>query len=228
MKNHILVTGASGNLGKILVEELHHEGHSILATVGFQQDLTVFDHLPHVKTAVLDVLNPESVIQFLKENENFQIQAAILLVGGFAAGDIHHTDLEMLEKMYKLNFVTAFNVVKPLMQYFEKQSNGQFIFIGSRPTLHAEEGKNLFAYSLSKGLIFSMADLINAQGKKHHITATVVVPSTIDTPQNRNAMPDAKHDNWISPNAIGKAVAFILSDTGKTLREPIFKLYNKS
>ena len=228
MKNHILETGASGNLGKILVEELHNEGHFILATVNSEHDLAIFKHLPHVKTAVLDVSNPEMVNQFLKENEDSQLEAAVLLVGGFASGDIHKTDLEMLEKMYKLNFVTAFNVVKPLMSYFEKQEFGQFIFVGSRPTLHPEEGKNVFAYSLSKGLIFNMAEIINVQGKKHNIRATMLVPSTIDTPQNRDSMPDANYDLWISPHAIGKAAAFILSETGKTLKEPIFKLYNNS
>ena len=228
MKKHILITGASGNLGKSIVEELHQKGYPILATLGSERDLKTFEHLPNVKMQIVNVLDAENVNNFLVENEGFHIQAAVLLVGGFAAGNIHETDLAMLEKMYQLNFVSAFNIVKPLMDYFEKRGGGQFIFVGSRPSLDVEEGKNLFAYSLSKSLVFKMAELVNATGKKHHITATVLVPSTIDTPQNRNAMPDADPSHWISPEDISKAVTFVLSDTGKTLRESVLKLYHKA
>jgi NADP-dependent 3-hydroxy acid dehydrogenase YdfG len=227
MKNHVLVTGASGNLGKIIVEELHQNGHAIFATISSERDLKVFEDLENVETRILDVLNADKVEKFINENEIFHIEAAVLLVGGFVAGDIHQTDIAMLEKMYQLNFISAFNIVKPLMSQFEKQGSGQFIFVGAKPTLNPEEGKNLFAYSLSKSLIFKMAELINSAGKNHHITATVLVPSTIDTPQNRNSMPDAEFEKWITPKDIGKTINFILTETGKTLRESVLKLYNK-
>lgn len=227
-KGTVLITGASGNLGRSIVEELHNHGFSILATIGLEREMNTFDHLANVRSQIVDVLDVANVDAFLTANATTKIETAILLIGGFVQGHLQDTDLAAMDKMYQLNFVSAFNIVKPLLTQFEKQGGGHFIFIGSRPSLNVEEGKKLFAYAISKSMVFKMAEIINADGKDKNISATVIVPSTIDTPLNRSAMPNADPTKWITPEAIGKAVAFVLSDTGKTLHEPIFKLYNKS
>ena len=222
----ILITGAAGNLGKSVVEQLHKSGYKILATVGLEQELDIFSHLPNVKSRLLNVLDAKSVSDFLEENGDIQI--AILLVGGYVGGNIHQTDLAQIEKMFQLNFVSAFNIVKPLMTKFEENSGGQFIFIGSRPSLNAIEGKNVFAYSLTKSLIFNMAELVNAEGKEKQISASVIVPSTIDTALNRKSMPEADFSKWVTPEAIAKTIEFVLSKEGKMLNEPILKVYNQA
>lgn len=224
----VLVTGASGNLGTSLVNELSNAGYRVLATVGSGKDRGVFDPLPNVQRYAVDLLNSDDVAAFIDKISHEPIQAAALLVGGFMAGDLRETNLEDLDKMYRLNFLTAFNLVKPLLPIFEAQGGGQFIFIGARPALVAEAGKNLVAYSLSKSLIFELARLVNAHGKGKSISATVIVPSTIDTPINRQAMPDADPATWITPEAISETIAFILSDTGRTISEPVLQLYNQS
>lgn len=227
-KGTILITGASGNLGRSIVEELHNHGFSILATIGAEKEINTFDHLANVKSHIVNVLDVANVDAFLTANADAKIETAILLIGGFAQGHLRDTDLTTMDKMYQLNFVSAFNIVKPLLTQFEKQGGGHFIFVGARPAINVEEGKNLFAYAVSKNMVFKMAEIINADGKDKNISATVIVPGTIDTPLNRSAMPDADPTKWITPEAIGRAVTFVLSDTGKTLHEPIFKLYNKS
>lgn len=224
----VLVTGASGNLGTSLVEELHNDGYHIIATLGSEKDRDSFSHLPNVASYVVNLLETDSVSDFLSKIDGKSIHAAALLVGGFAAGDIHETDVALLDKMYRLNFITTFNVLKPLLSIFETQGGGQFILIGARPAIAPEAGKHLFAYALSKSLIFELANLVNAHGKDKQISATVIVPSTIDTPINREAMPDADPSKWIKPEDISKAIAFILSDTGKTIHEPVLKLYNQA
>lgn len=222
----ILITGAAGNLGKSVVEQLHKNGYKILATVGFISELEIFSHLPNVKSRLLNVLDAPNVKEFLEEN--IDIHAAILLVGGYVGGNIHQTDLAQIEKMFQLNFVTVFNIVKPLMTKFEENSGGQFIFIGSRPSLNANEGKNVFAYSLTKSLIFKMAELVNAEGKEKQISASVIVPSMIDTVLNRKSMPEADFSKWVTPEAIAKTIEFVLSEEGKMLNEPILKVYNQA
>ena len=224
----ILVTGASGNLGTSLVNELHNDGYQVIATLGSEKNLDTFDQLPNVQSHVVDLLDSAAVADFLNKITHAPIQAAALLVGGFTAGGFQETDTEMLDKMYKINFLTTFNIVKPLLPIFESQGGGQFVLIGARPAIVAEAGKNLVAYSLSKALIFELANLINAYGKGKNISATVIVPSTIDTPINRQAMPDADPTKWVTPEAISKAITFILSDTGQTINEPVLKLYNQS
>jgi NADP-dependent 3-hydroxy acid dehydrogenase YdfG len=222
----ILITGAAGNLGKSVVEQLHKSGYKILATVGFESELDIFSHLPSVKSSLLNVLDASNVNVFLEENSD--IQAAILLVGGYVGGNIHQTDLAQIEKMFQLNFVSAFNIVKPLLAKFEENGSGQFIFIGSRPSLNAEEGKNVFAYALTKSMIFKMAEFVNAEGKNKGISASVIVPSIIDTALNRKSMPDADFSKWVTPESIAKTIDFVLSEEGKMLSEPVLKIYNQS
>lgn len=224
----ILITGASGNLGKSVVEYLYEYGFEILATLASDHEIGLFDHLPEVTTNVIDLLNAESVMEFIEDSRSAEIQAAVLLVGGFAMGTLAETDATQLRKMYELNFLSAFNVVRPLMEQFTERGGGQFILIGARPALNPNDGKNMVAYALSKGLVFSLAELINAEGKANTITATVVVPSTIDTPGNRAAMPDADPDNWVPAKSIAKLIAFMLSDTGQMTRETVIKIYNKA
>lgn len=224
----VLVTGASGNLGKDVVEHLHQQGYAVLATFHSGRDAGVFNHLPQVKTQAVNVMDAESVTNFLDAHESANLRAAVLLVGGFATGGIQDTDADLLHKMYQLNFLSVFNVVKPLMARFGQQGGGQFVLIGARPALHPEQGKSVVAYALSKTLVFALADLINAEGKVQHITATVVVPGVIDTPANRSAMPNADPANWVPTDNIAELIAFLLSDTGRMTRDTVVKIYNQS
>lgn len=224
----ILVTGASGNLGKDVVGYLHQQGYAILATFNSNRDVGLFGYLPHVKTQLVDVLNEESVGAFIADNASADIQAAVLLVGGFAMGSIQETDAALLHKMYRLNFLSAFNVVRSLMSGFIKRGGGQFVLIGARPSLNPDEGRNVVAYALSKTLVFALAELINAEGKAHQITATVVVPGIIDTPANREAMPEAESSRWVPTENLAELIVFLLSDTGRMTRETVVKIYNYS
>jgi NAD(P)-dependent dehydrogenase (short-subunit alcohol dehydrogenase family) len=224
----VLITGASGGLGQDVVAYLHEQGYQITAVIGSDKHLSLFDQLPNVQTKVVDVLDENRVTDFIDETQSVEFQAAIVLVGGFAMGSIQETDTALLQKMIGINFLSAFNVVKPLMAQFEKQGGGQFILIGARPALNPEAGQAMVAYSLSKSLVFDLAEIINVQGKARNITATVITPSTIDTPTNRAAMPDADYSSWVPASNIAELIAFLLNDTGQMMRDTVIKLYNQA
>lgn len=156
------------------------------------------------------------------------IDAAVLTVGGFAMGSIHTTDKTALQKMIDLNFYTSYFVARAVFQQMIQQGHGRIIFIGARPALDAQQGKNTFAYSLSKSMIFQLAELLNAEAKGKNVTATVIVPSTIDTPQNRASMPDANFNDWVTAEEIAESIQYVVSDSARAWREPIIKLYNNS
>ena len=86
----------------------------------------------------------------------------------------------------------------------------------------------MVAYGLAKSLIFRLAELMNAEAKGSNVVTSVVVPSTIDTPQNRSAMPDASFDTWVKPEAIAELIHFHCTDAAATLREPVIKVYNNA
>jgi NAD(P)-dependent dehydrogenase (short-subunit alcohol dehydrogenase family) len=109
-----------------------------------------------------------------------------------------------------------------------ENNSGRLVFIGSRPALEAKYGKNLIAYGLSKSLLFKLAEYINEEAKGKNVTATVIAPSTLDTPQNRQSMPDVNPNIWVQPEALAEILEFIVSEKALPLREPIFKVYNNA
>ena len=133
-----------------------------------------------------------------------------------------------IAKQYKLNFETAYNVARPLFVQMMKQNNGRIFIIGSKPGLSSVNSKGMVAYGLAKSLIFRLAELMNAEAKGTNVVISVIVPSTIDTPQNRKSMPDADPDKWVKPEAIADVIYFYCSDAAAVLREPVIKVYNNS
>jgi hypothetical protein len=83
----------------------------------------------------------------------------------------------------------------------------------------------MIGYGLSKSLVFRLAELFNAEAKDLDVVTSVVVPSTIDTPQNRNSMPKADFKKWVTPAAIADIIYFHASGQGSVLREPVIKVY---
>jgi len=157
-----------------------------------------------------------------------KIQGALLLVGGFAMGDIAATSGKDLLKMFSLNFETAWYSARPLLEHMLESGYGRLVFIGARPALLAADGKNMAAYALSKSLLFKLADFINETAKGSNVVASVVVPSTLDTEINRKSMPGADPGNWVQPGQVADILEFICSDKGLPLREAVYKVYNNA
>jgi NAD(P)-dependent dehydrogenase (short-subunit alcohol dehydrogenase family) len=157
-----------------------------------------------------------------------QVHGALLLVGGFAMGNVEATTGGDIHKMFSLNFETAFYVARPLLAHMKQHGYGRVVFIGARPALKPEQGKGVVAYALTKSLLFGLADIINADTKGTNVVASVVAPSTIDTAINRESMPDAHFENWVKPEQIADVLEFICSEKGLPLREPVYKVYNNA
>lgn len=100
--------------------------------------------------------------------------------------------------------------------------------IGSKAGLDARSSKGMIAYGLSKSLIFRLAELMNDEAKGTNVVTSVIVPSTIDTAQNRQSMPEAKFDSWVKADQIAETIFFYSGETGSAIREPIIKMYNKA
>lgn len=222
----IIITGASGNLGTAVVNRLIQDEHNLIAidrSPGITNRAVESIHLD-----LQDELGTDTRIGQLIEKHP-DLDAAVMLVGGFAMGSIENTGLSDIDKMINLNFKTAYNMVRPLLPYFFKRFvGGHFILMGARPYMHPMQAKDMVAYSLSKSLVFKLAEIINAEGKGKNVGATVIVPSIIDTKVNREAMPDADYSTWIPPERIADSIAYTLSEAGRMMRGTVIKLYNRS
>ena len=232
MNKTALVTGATGNLGYAVTKNFLDNSLKVIATVSHgHTNLPDFENHPQFAKYELDVTDEEAcqkcISDVLKDNQT--IDVAALMVGGFAMGNIHDTDGDTLKKMFTLNFESAYYLAKEIFNQMIKQPSGGHIFlVGARPALLPEAGKNMIAYALSKSLIFRLAEILNAERKKKNVVTSVIVPSTLDTPQNRSSMPDANFADWVKPEEVAEIMYFTISENAKSLREPIIKVYGNA
>lgn len=225
-----IVTGASGNMGLAVVQKFIDEGYFVVGTVIPNDPVKLDFPANKFEAVVVDLMNEEDAAKFIAAviEKHKSIDVAVLTVGGFVMGGISTTAAADIMKQYKLNFETAYNIARPTFIHMLQQNSGRIFLIGSKPGLSAAGNKGLVAYGLSKSLIFRLAELMNDEAKGKNVVTSVVIPSTIDTPQNRKAMPDANFDNWVKPDAIAEIIYFYCTGNAAVLREPLIKVYNNS
>ena len=223
----VIVTGISGNLGLAVAKKFLAEGYHVVGTVLHADKAPLIDG---IKTIVADLGDEARAGQIVESviAQNGNIDAAVLTVGGFAMGKISGTSISDIEKQYKLNFETAYNIARPVFLQMLKQGSGRIFFIGSRTGLDPKKGKGSVGYSLAKSLLFRLAEIMNEEAKGTNVVACVVAPSTIDTPQNRQAMPEANFEDWVAAGEIADIIHFYCTTEGSKLREPVLKIYGNS
>jgi NAD(P)-dependent dehydrogenase (short-subunit alcohol dehydrogenase family) len=225
-----IVTGASGNMGQAVVKKFIDEGYYVIGTI-IPNDVVPMDFpAGKFEKVIVDLMSEDDSQKFVDSVilKHSSVNVAILTVGGFAMGKIAETKTGDIAKQHKLNFETAYNVAQPVFVQMLKQNSGRIFIIGSKPGLSAKNGKGMVAYGLAKSLIFRLAELMNDEAKGKNVVTSVVVPSTIDTPQNRKSIPDGNFDNWVKAEAIADVIYWHCTDDAAVLREPVLKVYNNA
>ncbi|MFT3674881.1 MAG: SDR family NAD(P)-dependent oxidoreductase [Chitinophagaceae bacterium] len=226
MKN-VLVSGASGHLGQAVIRHFLKEGNQVAGIAGSNRELPfsgdpLYQHYQadlRNETAAADV-----VIKLISQRQ--RIDVAVLTAGGYAGGKLAGTSSASIHEQLQLNFDTAYNLARPVWLQMMTQGYGRLFLIGSRPGLNIVQAHGSLAYGLSKSLLFRLAELLNHDAGAANVVTSVVVPSTINTPPNREAMPDADFDKWVKPEAIAALIAYHSSEAADALRAPIIKAYN--
>lgn len=199
MKKTVLITGAGGNLGRVAVARFLKEGWRVIASVSPGKSWPEIES-NELHTYAIDLRDEDAVWHWLQSiiAEFGQLHAALLLAGGFKMGSVADTSGEDIRQMYSLNFETAYHVARPVFLHMKDQRTGRIILIGARPSLELS-GKNKLAYALSKSLLIKLAEYLNAEGATQNVVTYLLVPDTLDTEDNRLAMPKADFKKWISP-----------------------------
>jgi len=226
----IIITGANGNLGSAVTKEFLGKGYQVVATVVAEEMIADFVAHGQLEVRVVNLTDEELTASFIQSviTKYKKVDAALMLVGGFAMGNIAATSSADIDKQLSVNFKTAYHVTRPLFQHMMENGTGRLIYIGARPAIEPAQGKNLLAYGLSKSLLFKLAEYLNEEAKGKNVTATVVAPSTLDTPLNRKEMPGTDPAIWVKPAALAEILEFIVSDKSSVLRETVLKVYNNA
>ena len=226
----VIITGVSGNLGQAVAKKFLAGNFKVIGTIIPNDPVQLTISHSNFETAVVDLMNEDDSEKFVRSvvEKNKTIDVAVLTVGGFAMGSIVETKMADILKQHKLNFQTTYHVARPVFAQMLEQASGRIFLTGARTGIDMKFSKGTTAYGLSKSLVFRLAELMNEEAKGKNVVTSVIVPSTIDTPQNRSAMPDAHFDNWVKAEAIADVIYWHCTAQAAVVREPVIKVYNNA
>jgi NAD(P)-dependent dehydrogenase (short-subunit alcohol dehydrogenase family) len=215
----IVVTGASGHLGSAVAASLRAAGaHLILIDLQVQRLQAIFADDPAVYLIEVDLLNRAAVMSTVREacNRFGGIDGVCHIAGGFRMGEaVHDTTAETWDFLMDLNVRTLLNLSAATVPVLLQRGAGRFVTVGAGA---AQRGlAYLGAYSASKSALIRLTESMSAELKGHNINVNCVLPSIIDTPDNRAAMPDADHSSWVTPAALADVITFLTSDAARAV-----------
>lgn len=229
-----VVTGACGNVGYPTVKRLAADGAKIVIidrNPARAQQLAA--ELPTESMFFqMDVTQPESVdemVAAVEASADFgQIDVLVHTVGGFAFGTkVYEPGLGDLEKMWSLNVLSVYVVCGRVARHMlDKQVNGSIIAIASRAGLKGAAGGG--AYTATKAAALRLVESLSLEVRDRGINVNAVSPSIIDTPPNREAMPDADFEAWVTPEQIAETIAFLTSPAGTAYHGANMELYGRA
>lgn len=229
-----VITGASGNLGSAIAKKLINSG-SKLALVDRNLEILqeLYEGLINPENTMFiapaDVLNKSFVDTMVTNilNRFRKIDILVNTVGGYRAGSpTHETSLEAWDFMHNLNARSVFISSSAVIPAMLKQNSGKIVNIASRAALIGSA--NAAAYSASKSAVIKITESMSAELKSSGINVNCIIPGTLDTIQNRQAMPEADFASWVDPDSIADLILFLASDASRDIHGAAVPVYGLS
>jgi NAD(P)-dependent dehydrogenase (short-subunit alcohol dehydrogenase family) len=214
----VLVAGASGNLGQAVGRAFQAAGARLVLLDRRPERLPdLFPGLAaspdHLVPGPVDATDPDSVKHAVKTALDAYGRLDVLanMVGGWRGGTpVHETPLETWDFMLNLNARSAFILSQAVIPHMLERGSGKIVHTAARAGLKGAAKTS--AYGASKSAVVRLVESLAAELRLEGINVNCVLPSTIDTPQNRQAMPKADHSRWVPPEAIADVILFLASD----------------
>jgi len=234
--NVAVVTGATGALGRTVAKALLENGVYVVSTYRSeekQKELVTFlgelkENLMGVKT---DVTNEKSVQNLLHMTIEKYGHVDILLniVGGYLGGeDLVNTTESDWDYMMNTNLKSAFLCSKGALPHMIRQNYGRIVNVAARPAVEKRYRVKSGAYAISKAGVLILTEALAEEVKKYDINVNCILPSTIDTPNNRRSFPNADSSKWVKPEDVAKVILFLVSDDSKITSGASITVYGKA
>ncbi len=220
--NHkvVMVTGAAGNLGRVVATAFADQGATLALVARQRESLAQLYGLEHERLlfATADLLDSAQVQAAVAQVlQRFgRIDVLCNLAGGFTMGEtVHETSAQTWNLMFDLNARTLLNTVHAVVPAMIQAGGGRIVNVGA---FSAQKGAaRMGAYCASKSTVIRLTESMSAELREHHINVNCVLPTIIDTPENRSAMPDADPSRWVSPQDLANAIVFLASDGARAI-----------
>ena len=211
-----LITGAAGNLGRAVASAFAAEGASLILMDHAREHL----HSAYGaegsgrRFALADLRDAQSVARAIPAGIRIDILCNI--AGGFRMGQpVHETSDETWDLMLGLNARSVLNCARAVVPGMLAAGGGKIINVGAIAALSGKA--NMAAYIASKSVVIRLTESMAAELREKGINVNCILPSTIDTPQNRNDMPKADSKRWVAPEALADVVLFLASDAARAI-----------
>lgn len=202
----VLITGGAGALGQTVVPAFVSTGASVI--LGDRNPVQV----PGVTALMADFTDQTQVRNLVDEviRTSGRLDALINLVGGFATGRVVETDVSVWQRMLTMNLTSAFLLSQAVLPSMLQRGQGRIVHVAARAALEPFSGAA--AYIVSKAGLIGLIRTLSLELAGSGVTVNAVLPSTIDTPANRRAMPTADPSRWARPDSIAQTLTFLASD----------------
>lgn len=210
----IVVTGASGALGKVVADAALTRGAKVAGVDhAASQVPATADRIELGGVDLTDAVAAKQAIDAAVAHFG-KLDALINIAGGFAFETVAEGDPKTWQRMYALNVLTALNASRAAIPHLAASRSARIVNVGAMGALQA--GSGMGAYAASKAGVHRLTEALAVEWKGK-ITVNAVLPSTIDTQANRASMPKADFTKWVTPQELADVILFLASDAASAV-----------
>jgi NAD(P)-dependent dehydrogenase (short-subunit alcohol dehydrogenase family) len=230
MESTAIVTGGTGGLGTAVVARLLDEDWRVVVPWIVEQELERVERRPGLELIRADLFNEVGVgdvVRLAEAGDGTPLRGLANLVGGFAVGGrVHETPIAEFEQQFRLNLRATYLMTQAALTPMLEHGGGSIVCVGTRAAVRPFSGAA--GYIASKAAVMAFAQAVAVEYRDDGIRSNAILPSVIDTPTNRAAMPDADHDRWVKPEAIAGVIAHLLSPDSEPVSGGAIPVYGRA
>ncbi|MEV0716831.1 SDR family NAD(P)-dependent oxidoreductase [Asanoa sp. NPDC050611] len=221
----VVVTGAHGGLGGAVVDEFVNTGWRVVAPVRSPMK-TNRPEVVEVAADLTDAAAVKAAVDAAAGDPDAPLRAVVNLVGGYGGGTlVHETPVEEVERLLAINVRPTFLVTQAGLPHLLREG-GAVVCLSARAALAPFATGS--AYALSKAAVLAFANGVAADYKNRGVRCNTILPSVIDTPQNRREQPDADFSRWVPPAEIAAVIRFLASDESAPTSGAAIPVYGRA
>lgn len=233
LKNYqVIVTGGTGELGMSVVSEYIKNGAIVVTNYRNPEKWNMlkdaFQESEHLIGIKADLTQEKEVENFFQEYQKKfkRLDVLVHTIGGFwMGGEIAETPLVKWNLMQNVNLTSAFMCTRRAFQIMKAQCSGKIFTICAQVIETFPAGMG--AYTVSKAGVMALTRTLANEGKAYNIQVNALLPSIIDTAENRQAMPNADFSQWVTPKEIAQLLIQLSRPESKALSHSLLKVTGK-
>lgn len=215
-------------MGAAVVARLLGEGWRVIVPWIAERELERLEPAARLELIQADLFDADSVARVVAlALQAPPLRSLVNLVGGFAAGGrVHETPMEDFERQFELNLRATYLVTRAAIPAMLEAGGGSIVCMGTRAAVRPFPGAA--GYVSSKAAVIAFTQAVAVEYRDDGIRCNAILPSVIDTPANRAAMPEADFERWVKPREIAAVVAHLVSEDSFAVSGAAIPVYGRA